>query len=235
MAAAGPLLSTTSSARGEPDRAFELRGHDGAHFRLGDTAACDHAPHLIRFRAVDDEDAVDDRQHAAALEQQRHDHDAVGASPGGDRTPAPSAEISGCSSRLEARACRRVGKHRAPQRGAIELAVGETKASPNAARIAANPGCARRREFVCQRVGVDDLDAKTGKGIGHLGLAAANAPGEAYDQRHDYNEWCMRAKLAGSVSRQVQREQRLAEEKRDQRPRSPDTDRTPAVSDDRGP
>src|SRR5437773_9323068 len=66
---------------GKPLRAVELRSHDGAYFFRGKSAPRNDATDLFVFRAIDHQDAIDDRAQPFVLEQQRYHDDAVSTAP----------------------------------------------------------------------------------------------------------------------------------------------------------
>ena len=148
-----------------------------------ETAARCDAPYLFVFRAVDDEDAIDDRAQclrarAAVARRSRH------------RPRVQRAHLRAVPRRRSAGAGRsRVASARAAsaktsrrRRGAIDLAVGpqmNRRRTPRGSpRMPGSPDADRR---CASCVGVDNLDAKCRECVGDRRLAAADAAGQADD------------------------------------------------------
>ena len=213
----------TSSARGEALGARELRRHDRAHLAAGEAAARHDARDLLVLGAVDDEHArrraPRGRRARAAAARRGCRRGRASARP----RVAAAARISGCRMRLEPRARRRRRRirARAAWRGRACRRRGSSS-RPERRDDRAWPGCARRGQRVREAVGVGDLDAERGERVGHRRLAAADAAGQADDERMT---------SSGQVERDRAPGRRTARSRR----RSRGTARTPAACCGRGP
>ena len=82
---------------------------------------------------------------------------------------------------FQPRSGRRIGENDAPQRAAIDLAVGPQNPVTKGVADRDIAGLAHRRQGVCHDVGVDDLDAQRRERVRHRRLAASDATGQADD------------------------------------------------------
>ncbi len=86
--------------------------------------------------------------------------------------------------RLEPGSRRRVAEHEAAQTRAVERAVGASKRRAERRQHGRVPRLSGGGQRVGEAIGVGDIDAERGEGVGDGRLAAADASGEPDDEGH---------------------------------------------------
>lgn len=158
--------------------ARDLGRHDGAYLLFGHAIPGHHARHLQFLGTVDGQHARDPLAPGAGLDQQRHDEDRVGAGGHGRRGGGGVADAR-VQDGFEAGAGGGIGKHQRAHLDAVHGALKRGEVLPEFVQDGRHRRPVRSGQRVGDGVGVDQRRAEGAEHVGHRGLAAADAAGQA--------------------------------------------------------